>query len=223
MRTRPLSPVAASQWQYPPSDVESPKRLTTTEYAVLGMVGYGERSGYDLARAAARGVGYIWTPSRSQIYKVLPRLAAWGLVISREVEQRGRPDKALYRITSKGRAALRGWIEEVEDEPAGGASVFLLKILYAWAAPADAGLAQLDAYRRLIEANVARFEELAGSLPADEPAHSLVALRHGIARGRATLAWIEEARRTLGGARRRRPAAGAPGPSASNKLPSPSS
>lgn len=170
-------------------------RLTTTEYAVLGMVAYGESSGYDLARAAARGVGYIWGPSRSQIYKVLPRLSALGLVTSREVEQRGRPDKALYRITRRGRAALRTWIEEVD--PDSEPSVFLLKLLYAWLAPPEAALAQLDAYRGRLETIVAHFEGLERGLPPEEPVHSLIALRHGLARGRATLAWIDEARAEL--------------------------
>jgi PadR family transcriptional regulator AphA len=173
------------------------RRLTTTEYAVLGMVAYGEASGYELARAAARGIGFIWAPSRSQIYKVLPRLAEWGLVTSREVEQRGRPDKALYRITRAGRAALRTWVEEVEDDPAGPTSVFLLKILYAWSAPPNAGLGQLEAYRRRLEHVIEHFEQLARDLPEDEPVHSLIALRHGLARGRATLDWIDESIRTL--------------------------
>jgi DNA-binding PadR family transcriptional regulator len=172
-------------------------RLTTTQYAVLGLVAYRECSGYDLAQGAARGIGYIWGPSRSQIYKVLQQLGERGLVRSRAVEQQGRPDKALYRITARGRSALAGWIEEVEDEPTGGPSVFLLKILFAWMAPPDAGLGQLDAYQRHLERTVAHFEELAHRLPADEPVHSLVALRHGIARGRTTLRWIEEAREAL--------------------------
>ncbi len=179
------------------ASTELPAALTTTEYAVLGLVAYRECSGYDLARGAARGIGYIWAPSRSQIYKVLRRLGARGLVASRAVEQQGRPDKALYRITTDGRAALAAWIEEVEDEPTGGPSVFLLKILFAWAAPPEAGLAQLEAYRRHLEATVAHFEELARGLPDDEPVHSLAALRHGIARGRITLEWIERTRPTL--------------------------
>jgi DNA-binding PadR family transcriptional regulator len=161
------------------------RRLTTTEYAVLGMVAWGEASGYELARSAARGVGYIWAPSRSQIYKVLPRLADWGLVRSREVAQRGRPDKALYRITREGRAVLRTWIEDVEDDPAGGASVFLLKILYGWVASDEAVLAQLDAYRHRIGRTIAHFEELERNVPANEPVHSTIAVRHALARERA--------------------------------------
>jgi DNA-binding PadR family transcriptional regulator len=179
---------------------KAPPKLSTTEYAVLGLVAYREASGYDLAQAAARGTGYIWAPSRSQIYKVLPRLRHRGLVAGRAVAQRSRPDKELYRITPAGRAALVSWIEDVEDEPSGGPSVFLLKFLFAWAAPPEAGLAQLDAYKRYLERTIAHFEERVRQRPPDDPPHSLAALRHGIARGRTTLRWIEETRAILAGA-----------------------
>jgi hypothetical protein len=39
------------------------RRLTTTEATVLGLVAFGERSGYDLARLAAYSVEHLWTPS----------------------------------------------------------------------------------------------------------------------------------------------------------------
>src|SRR5262249_45594930 len=105
---------------------------STTELAVLGLIAFGPSSGYDLSRTAARSIGHMWSPSRSQIYKVLPRLVAAGLARSREVEQQGRPDKAVYRITPAGRTALRRWIEEVEPDPPGGTGIFLLKIFLGW-------------------------------------------------------------------------------------------
>ncbi|HSP71905.1 MAG TPA: PadR family transcriptional regulator [Gaiellaceae bacterium] len=177
--------------------METTRQPTTTELAVLGLLAFGESSGYDLARAAARSIGYMWAPSRSQIYKVLPRLVALGLAVGRPVEQQARPDKELYRITDDGLAALRAWVEQVEEEPAGGTGVFLLKLFFGWAAAPAAALGQLDAYRRLIERRLAAFEEMERGLPADEPPHSRIALRHGIARARATLAWADETRATL--------------------------
>ena len=50
--------------------------LSTTEGVVLGLVAFGERSGYELSRLAAKSVGHLWTPSQSQIYKTLPRLVS---------------------------------------------------------------------------------------------------------------------------------------------------
>lgn len=164
---------------------------------MLGLVASGEASGYDLARTAARSIGHMWAPSRSQIYKVLPRLVAAGYARSREVEQHGRPDKALYRITPAGRTALRRWIATIEPEPAGGTGVFLLKIFLGWTGSPQAVLAQLAAYRTLLERRLAEFEEIDAGLAADEPPHSRIALRHGIARVHATLAWADETERVL--------------------------
>ncbi len=173
------------------------RTLTTTEYAVLGLLAGGEASGYDLARAASRSTGYLWAPSRSQIYKVLPRLVALGYATKRDVAQQGRPDKHLYRITPGGQAGLSSWIQEVEDDPPDGIGVFLLKLLFAWAAPTEAGARQLDAYRALIARRLAEFEELECGLSPDDPVQARIVLRHGIARARATVDWAEEAQRAL--------------------------
>jgi DNA-binding PadR family transcriptional regulator len=177
--------------------VASKDELTTTEYAVLGLLADGERSGYDLARVAARTIGHIWVPSRSQIYRVLPRLVSWGLAESREVEQRGRPDKDLYRITDHGLDALRGWVERVEEEPSAGTSVFFLKLFFAAVAPPEAARGQLDAYRRVVERRLGELEEMERNLAPDATVYDQIALRHGIIRTRATLAWADEAEAAL--------------------------
>jgi PadR family transcriptional regulator AphA len=172
-------------------------QLTTTEYAVLGLLSYGERSGYDLARAAARTIGPLWAPSRSQIYKVLPRLLAWDLAESREVSQQRRPDKALYRITDRGIDTLRAWVERVEEEPAGGVSVFFLKLFFAGVAPPEAAYAQLATYRRVAERRLGELEEMERNLAPDVGVYSKIALRHGLIRSRATLEWADEAQAAL--------------------------
>ena len=177
--------------------METEVSLSTTEYAVLGLLAFGESSGYDLARYAERSIDYMWAPSRSQIYKVLPRLVERGLAESREVAQRSRPDKALFRITPVGLATLRSWVEHVEHDPTGGAPVFLLKLFFGWVAPPDAARAQLEAYRSLLARHLAEFEDMERAPLRDEPVHSRIALLHGITRARATLAWVEEANTLL--------------------------
>jgi DNA-binding PadR family transcriptional regulator len=189
--------------------MESPARLTTTEYAILGLLAGGESSGYDLARAADRSIALMWAPSRSQIYKVLPRLLAWGLATSREVEQRGRPDKAVYRITPAGRSILRAWLEDDAEDPERGGDLFLLKLFLAGAAPPEAALRQLAAYRGRLERRLRVFERMERELPDDEPIYGRVALAHGLAQVRATLAWVEDARPRLERDARRRRKGGA--------------
>jgi PadR family transcriptional regulator AphA len=181
--------------------VVSKKQLTTTEYAVLGLLSDGERSGYDLARLAARTIAPVWVPSRSQIYKVLPRLVDWGLAECREIEQQGRPDKAVYRITDHGIDVLRAWIERVEDEPPGDTNVFFLKLFFGAVASPEAAKEQLDAYREAVQRRLAELEEMQRNLVPDASVYDRIALRHGITRSRATLAWAEEAHALLREAR----------------------
>jgi PadR family transcriptional regulator AphA len=165
--------------------------VSTTEGAVLGLLAFGERSGYDLAREAETGIGYLWTPSRSQIYKVLPRLVAAGLAEVREVEQDARPDKALYKLSARGRRVLSAWLEEVEEEPASGRVTFPLKLFFCDFASRETALAQLAGYRRFLERRLEEYERLPGAArsPARYPDH---VLQHGLTRVRSTLAWIDE-------------------------------
>lgn len=177
-------------------------RLTVTEGAVLGLVAFGESSGYDLARLAASSVGHIWTPSQSQIYKTLPRLTARGLTRTREVEQRGRPDKAVYRITRAGTSALRKWLDEVEDEPTNGRVVFPLKLFFCDFASTGTAHAQLAAYRRFLTRRLESYEAIRDSprFQSEFPGH---VLHHGLRRVNATLAWIDETTAALESTSRR--------------------
>ena len=74
---------------------------------------------------------------------------------------------------------------------------FLLKIFYGWTGAPGAAAAQLRAYRALLERRLAHYEAIEAALAPDEPPHSRIALGHGIARARATLAWAEESEHEL--------------------------
>jgi PadR family transcriptional regulator AphA len=181
--------------------------LTVTEGALLGMLAQDEGSGYELSRRIEDSIGYIWSPSRSQIYRVLPRLVERGLARSREVEQHGRPDKALYALTPAGQAALRAWLEEVEDEPA-DRTVYPLKLFFCDFASPEAALAQLAAYRRFLEQLLARYRQIEAR-PADSRyTYPRLVLAHGIARVTSTLAWIDDTTTAIDQADRREGAVG---------------
>src|SRR5436190_24305619 len=103
-------------------------RLTTTEAAVLALLAIeGERSAYDLVKLVEKAIAHIWSPARSGLYAVLPRLVRDGLAQRRVLASAGsgRPDKQLYRISREGRRSLDGWLQEVEP---GARDPFLLKL-----------------------------------------------------------------------------------------------
>src|SRR6266508_2351199 len=104
--------------------------LTTTECAVLGLLTRRGMSGYDLKKAIEGSVGYFWGPAKSQIYAVLPRLVEAGYATSRKVAQSQRPDKQVYRITARGRQALKEWIDEPPSPPQTSSNHLLLKLYF---------------------------------------------------------------------------------------------
>jgi PadR family transcriptional regulator, regulatory protein AphA len=173
----------------------------TTTLVVLGLVALHPGSGYDLARLAERSVGYLWTPSRSQIYKVLPRLVAHRLATAKTVRQPDRPDKALYSITPAGRRVLRRWLSQVEVEPSGGANMFALKLFFCDLVPPRTAQAQLDGYRRFLESRLKRFQAMLRVPAQGENIFPQLVLARAITRIEATLAWVDQSSATLSAAR----------------------
>jgi PadR family transcriptional regulator, regulatory protein AphA len=174
----------------------------TTTLVVLGLVALQPGSGYDLAHLAERSVGYLWTPSRSQIYKVLPRLVSDGLATAKRVEQSGRPDKALYSITPAGRRVLRRWLSQVDDDASGDTNIYALKLFFCDLVPPQTAQAQLDGYRRFLETRLSRFQAMLHTPPQNRNIFPRLVLRRAITRIEATLVWVDEAGEALGTARR---------------------
>jgi PadR family transcriptional regulator, regulatory protein AphA len=134
--------------------------LTTTEVAVLGLLTRGPKSGYDVKKHAETSVGYFWDPAKSQIYVVLPRLVEAGYATSRKVAQEQRPDKQVYRITSRGRDALRDWIELTPPSPDPSRNALLLKVFFGDLADSAAVLEQVRARREAAEELKAELDEI---------------------------------------------------------------
>ena len=164
---------------------------------MLGLVALQPGSGYDLARLAERSVGYLWAPSRSQIYKVLPRLVAHRLAIAKTVRQRDRPDKTVYSITPAGKRVLRRWLSQVEEEASGSANLFALKLFFCDLVPEESAQAQLDGYRRWLNDRLERFQEMKQSSEQGEDIFPQLVLGRAITRIEATLAWVDDASATL--------------------------
>lgn len=142
------------------------KRLTTTEAAILGLLGAGEFSGYDLSKTVETGVGMFWGPARSGIYAVLPRLLEKGYATGRAVPQERKPGKHVYRITPAGREALRRWIESGPPEPDPAYNPFLLRVYFGAETEAGVVAAHVEARRREAQERLALLEELSSASPA---------------------------------------------------------
>ncbi len=82
--------------------------LTPTARVILGVLGLGPRSGYDIKKLTDYSTRFFWGASYGQIYPELRRLEAAGL-IEAEAPSGARRRRA-YRLTDAGRAALHDWL-----------------------------------------------------------------------------------------------------------------
>ena len=103
--------------------------LTTTSYAVLGLLAVRPWSSYELTQQMDRSLGRVWPRAVSKLYDEPKKLASHGLAFS-AVQQNGRRSRTVYSITAEGRRALAEWLHQ---PGAGPALEFeqLLKVFFA--------------------------------------------------------------------------------------------
>jgi DNA-binding PadR family transcriptional regulator len=87
-------------------------KITTTGYSILALLAIGPHSTYELAqRMKLSFLRAIWPRAESQIYAEPKRLVREELASSKSEASGNRP-RTLYRVTRKGRSALRRWLRE---------------------------------------------------------------------------------------------------------------
>ena len=92
----------------------NPPRLTTTSYAILGLLAVQPWTAYELTRQMRRSMHYLLPKSESLLYTEPKKLVDAGLARVTH-QRRGDRTRAKYRITAAGRRALRAWLD---TEPA---------------------------------------------------------------------------------------------------------
>jgi DNA-binding PadR family transcriptional regulator len=177
--------------------------LSTTSYAILGLLATRPWSAYELANHwQVSNLRLLWPRAQSNLYREPKRLVAEGLATAstkRSPHRQGQ-SHTVYRITAKGRRALAAWLAEPTTRAIGFESEALLKIVNANHGSLDDLLAQIDGVASgLLDEKrrvAAEFETmLDAGLALPERAH-LGQLHWSFLRhfGRALEAWAKEAR-----------------------------
>ena len=181
-------------------------KLTTTDYAVLGMLGIAPMSGYQLKQFAEGTLGYFWSESFGQIYPALARLTRDGEIreVAKKKPAAGR-ERRVYELTAKGRKRLGDWMPEApraqvpRDE-------LLLKLFFGAEAPVMVSRAHLQKQAEKGRARMAEYEKIGRELqrmrgaPAPDGPRVVwweMTLRRGIVDTRAELEWCKECLRTM--------------------------
>lgn len=124
---------------------ERKRELTTTSYALLGLLAIQPWTTYELAKQVKRGLAMTWPRVESNLYEGPKALVAHGLATARR-EYVGRRPRTVYEITGEGREALRLWLARPGAPPSLEFEA-ILKILLGDASDKESLLVNIEAAR----------------------------------------------------------------------------
>ena len=107
--------------------MSSARGLTTTSYAILGLLAVQPWSTYELTRQMDRSLGRFWPRAQSKLYEEPKKLAAQGLAVATP-QQVGRRSRTVWSITDEGRRALAEWLHT----PGAGPVLEFEQLLKVW-------------------------------------------------------------------------------------------
>ncbi len=96
--------------------MSSPPAMTTTSYAILGLLAVKPWTTHELVQQVDRSLRRMWQRAQSKLYEEPKKLVAHGYAKATD-DSVGRRRRTRYTITAKGRRALAAWLQEPGDGP----------------------------------------------------------------------------------------------------------
>lgn len=99
------------------------------KHGILGLLNYGDMTGYEIKTVFEDSLSHFWQAQTSQIYRELQSLEKNGWIKSTHVKQDGKPDKNVLSITKDGRDELKKWLlDDSKSDPI--RSPMLMKVFF---------------------------------------------------------------------------------------------
>jgi PadR family transcriptional regulator AphA len=106
-----------------------PPRMTTSSYAVLGLLDLKPWTGYELTHQAQRSLRHAWPKSERLLYSEPKKLVELGFATT-HTEAIGNRSRNVYEITDEGRRVLSEWTNSRTQPPRIEVEA-LLRLLFA--------------------------------------------------------------------------------------------
>jgi PadR family transcriptional regulator, regulatory protein AphA len=136
--------------------------LTTTTYAVLGLLCLRPWSAYELTQQMARSMRFMWPRAESGIYREPQKLVDLGYAMAREEAAGPHRSKLVYSATVEGRHALRQWLG-APSAPPQFESEALVKFFFADLGTRDDALRSLNELGAQAQALLEAFRSITAS------------------------------------------------------------
>ena len=170
-----------------------------TKFALLGVLGLGPASGYDIKKFCDASIAHFWNENYGHIYPVLRQMETDGWVTC-EPEMANGKTRNVYHLTETGKKAYQDWLS-VPPESSPARYEFLLKMFFSKDIPMEDVIARLVRskencliLRQTYEALATRMESALEKGLCEERGlrFQYATVRYGILDVQAKIDWCEE-------------------------------
>lgn len=170
-------------------------------HSLLGILSLRAMSGYDIRKFVKEHIGYFWKESYGQIYPMLKRMAAQGLVQARTERNSGKPDRQEYSLTQAGHVELQAWLGQPPLAPS-PRNELLLKLFFGQRSKSEDVIRHVTEFRRNHERLLRQYSQVETWLKREHTSHVglpywLMTLDYGRGYSRMAVEWTEATLRAL--------------------------
>jgi DNA-binding PadR family transcriptional regulator len=175
--------------------------MNNSELFLLGLINQSPRYGYEIAQFLEESNASLWINiSMPYVYRLLKSFENEGWVLAKQVESHNRPNKNVYEITTKGRAALLSAINENDfgtDRIYFGMDLALAA--YTLVEQKFDLIRVFDEKVQKIEDELGQFdlEEIRNAEDTDDATAAILIIEHRIGFLQSELAWLKKVKKTL--------------------------
>ncbi len=165
---------------------------STSYYVILGIISFGNFSGYDIRKKIEKEIGYFYKVSNGQIYPILKKLVLQKNATFVAEKSDGKPDRKVYSITDKGREVLKEWMNEdvVNNE-------LLLKLYFGSNEPISRNIKIVEDFKKSKAIHLKTYDDIAehfnlSTINSIHDYYSYFTLLYGQMITKAYIDWCDE-------------------------------
>lgn len=118
------------------------------KHGLLGLINYGQTTGYELDKAFKDSLYFFWQAQTSQVYRELNNMEKSGWLTSEIEFQIDKPNKKLYSITDSGKLELQNWLAQSSlEKEFQSRSIFLMKLFFSGGKSVVENISMLKDYK----------------------------------------------------------------------------
>jgi PadR family transcriptional regulator AphA len=173
-------------------------RENKTKYAILGMLSFEPKSGYEISKAIQNSTAFFWSESDGQLYPILKRLHEEGLVTFIESNSEEGRSKKVYTLTEDGHTALQDWLKQ-EPTTFNIRNEFLLQLFFGHNIDDAENIHKIKELQQKLKRQLKLFGGIEAGIKArsTNPRYLLLSLSYGQAGLQAEIDWCDKAIKIL--------------------------